>query len=147
MHRVSIGPEASARGADEGDREAGSYEATHFRVRPLPFGGKAGGKPLRSSSGLSPLHPVHREHEWSEGTAPSQAERSVLGLLFLLVALEDLLRGSVAIRRGVRVGDSDIEDRRRASGPKSVDGDVAAEFWGGLGAVGPCYLHVLTGLD
>ena len=42
-HRVSIGAEAAAGGADQGDREAGSYEATHFGVRPLPFGSKAGG--------------------------------------------------------------------------------------------------------
>ena len=42
-HRVSIGAEASARGANQGDREARSYEATHFGVRSLPFGSKAGG--------------------------------------------------------------------------------------------------------
>ena len=37
-HRVSIGAEAAAGGADQGDREVGSYEATHFEIRPLPFG-------------------------------------------------------------------------------------------------------------
>ena len=63
------------------------------------------------------------------------------------MALEDFLWGSVAIRRGVRVGDSDIEDRRSASGPESVDSNVAAEFRGGLGVGGTRRSHVLTGLD
>ncbi|KAI2493138.1 hypothetical protein MHU86_21399 [Fragilaria crotonensis] len=55
--------------------------------------------------------------------------------------------GGVAIRWGIRVGDADIEDRRGASGPEAVDSDVAAEFWGGLGAVGARRLHVLTRSD
>ena len=42
-HRVAIGAEAAAGGADQGDREARSYEATNFRVRSLPFGSEAGG--------------------------------------------------------------------------------------------------------
>ncbi len=63
------------------------------------------------------------------------------------MALEDLCRGGVAIRWGVRVGDADIEDRSLAPSPEPVDGDVAAEFWGGFGAVGARRLHVLTGSD
>ena len=93
------------------------------------------------------MHPVHREHEGSEGAAPGNAEGAVFVLLLSLVALEDLGRGGVAIRWGVRVGDTDIEDRSRAPSPEPVDGDVASEFWGGLGAVGARRLHVLTGSD
>jgi hypothetical protein len=63
------------------------------------------------------------------------------------MALEDLLRGRVLIRWGIRVNDPDIKDRGRASGPEPVDSDVAAELWGGLGAVGARRSHVLTGLD
>ncbi|KAI2506097.1 hypothetical protein MHU86_8328 [Fragilaria crotonensis] len=83
----------------------------------------------------------------SEGTASRNAEGAVFGLLLRLVSLEDLRRSGVAIRGGIRVGDSDIKDRRGASGPEAVDSDVASEFWGGLGAVGARRLHVLTRLD
>ena len=93
------------------------------------------------------MHSVHREHEWGEGPVPGKAERAVLVLLLLLVSLEDFLRGSIAIRRGVRVSDTDIEDRRSASSPEPVDSNVASEFWSGLGAVGTRRSHVLTGLD
>jgi hypothetical protein len=64
------------------------------------------------------------------------------------MALEDLDRVGVAIRWGICVGDTDIEDRRSASGPEPVDSDVAAEFRGtSLGAGGTRRMHVLTGVD
>ncbi len=63
------------------------------------------------------------------------------------MALEDFGRGGVAIRGGIRVGDTDVEDRRGAPSPEAVDSDVTTEFRGGLGAVGARRLHVLTRLD
>jgi hypothetical protein len=43
VDRVAISPETAARGANQGDRQAGANEATHFGIRSLPFGRQSGG--------------------------------------------------------------------------------------------------------
>jgi hypothetical protein len=65
--------QAHARRSDERDREAGADEATYFAICPFPFCREARGKLLGSCARLSASQSVHREHERSEGTAPSQA--------------------------------------------------------------------------
>jgi hypothetical protein len=85
--------------------------------------------------------------EGSKGTASCDAEGVVFVLFLLLMSLEDTIRGGIAIRRGVSVGDTDVENRGDPAGPESVDGNVATEFWGWSGVVGARHLHVPTGLD
>ena len=43
VDRVAISPETAARRANQGDRQAGANEATHFGIRSLPFGRQSGG--------------------------------------------------------------------------------------------------------
>jgi hypothetical protein len=64
---------AYARRSDEHDREAGADEATYFAIRLFPFRREARGELLGSCARLSASQTIHREHERSEGTAPSQA--------------------------------------------------------------------------
>jgi hypothetical protein len=57
---------------DERDREAGADEATYFAIRPFSFRREARGELLGSCARLGASQSIHREHERSEGTAPSQ---------------------------------------------------------------------------
>jgi hypothetical protein len=75
---VARASQTHARRPDERDREAGADEATYFAIRPLPFRQEARGELFRSCARLSASQSVHREHERSEGTAPSQAGVNVL---------------------------------------------------------------------
>ena len=80
-------------------------------------------------------------------SAAGKAQRPVLILLFLFVTVADAIRGSVAIRGGVRIGDTDIKNRRRPSAPESVDSNVPADFRKWCGVVGPGILNVPTLVD
>ncbi len=82
---VARASQTHARRSDERDRKAGADEATYFAIRLLPFNREARGELLRSCARLSASQFVHREHERSEGAAPSQAGVDVLVLRFLLV--------------------------------------------------------------
>jgi hypothetical protein len=121
--------QAYARRSDELDREAGADKATYFAIRPLTFRQEARGELLGSCARLSASQSVHREHERSEDTLPSQAGVDVLVLLRLLLLGEDLVRILASVVRSVGICDANVEDSRRSAPPESVDADVAPKFW------------------
>ena len=107
---ISGSPQALACGAGQCDGEAGPDEATHFRVRPVPFGSEARCEPLARSLGLAATHTIHREHEGGEVPASGQAEIQVLVPFLLLVTLEDLGGVLPSVGRRIRVRHSDVKD-------------------------------------
>ncbi|KAI2506073.1 hypothetical protein MHU86_8394 [Fragilaria crotonensis] len=133
-HRVAVGAEAAARGANQGDREAGSYEATHFGIRPLHLEARLEASRREAAVASTPACRPLRRRGVKVRRRAMQRRR-----IWLLSAScrGGPSPGRCCDSRGIRVGDADIKDRRGASGPESVDSDVAAEFWGGLGRLAP----------
>ena len=80
-------------------------------------------------------------------TAACEAKSPVLVFLLLFVPLEDFVEGYVSIGWGIRVSDTDIEDRSCSATPESVDGDVPAEFWAWGCVVVACIPYVLTDVN
>jgi hypothetical protein len=131
--------QAHARRLDEPDREAGADEATYFAIRPLPFRREARGELLGSCARLSASQSVHRKHERSEGTAPSQAGVDiVLVLLLLLVLGQDLVRILASVVRSVGIYNANVKDSRRSAPPEAVDANVVTEFWRWICACSCC---------
>ena len=118
--RVSSATKAQAGGTDEGKSKTGPHVSAHIGVSSVPFLCKHRSELFAGSVSFRASQTVDRENERSEVAPASQASCEVLAFLFLLVSLQHLYGGRSAVRRGIRVSDTYVEDCRCSASAASV---------------------------